>query len=176
MAAEVAKEGALLSDFLPNQLFGKSKFVHRNRLIAALCQATLIIESGFKSGSLITANFTRQYQRELFALPWLITSAKSQGCQKLTQSQQAQLLDSAEIVSQTLGWGRTLSGDLKLLPLDFEGKEQKVYDYLRSNGRQSPDSLAKNLEMIISESAVPLMQLEMKKHIRPSPGKYFEIR
>ena len=167
---------SLAIGFLPNQLFGKSKFVQRNRLIAALCQATLVIESGFKSGSLITANFTRQYQRELFALPWLITSAKSQGCQKLTQSQQAQLLDSAEIVSQTLGWERTLSGDLKLLPLDFEGKEQKVYDYLRSNGRQSPDSLAKNLEMIISESAVPLMQLEMKKHIRPSPGKYFEIR
>ena len=176
LAAEVTKEGALLSDFLPNQFFDKSKFVQRNRLIAGLCQATLVIESGLKSGSLITANFASQYQRELFALPGLITSAKSQGCHKLIQSQQAQLLDSAEIVAQTLGWGRALSGDQKLLPLDLEGKEQKVYDYLRSNGRQNLDSLAKNLEMSISEAAVLLMQLEMKKHIRPSPGKYFEIR
>ena len=177
LAAEVAKEGALLSDFLPNQLFGKSKFVQRNRLIAALCQATLVIESGFKSGSLITANFTSQYQRELFALPGLITSAKSQDCYKLIQSQQAQILDSAEIVAQTLGCGRTFSGDQKLLPLDLEGKEHKLYDYLRSNGRQNLDSLDKNLEMSISEAAVLLMQLEMKKHIRrPSPGKYFEIR
>ena len=94
----------------------------------------------------------------------------------MIQSQQAQLLDSAKIVGQTLGWGRTFSGDQKLLPLDLEGKEQKVYDYLWSNGRQNLDSLAKNLGMSISEVAVLLIQLEMKKHIHPSRGKYFEIR
>ena len=176
LAAEIAKEGALLSDFLPNQLFDKSKFVQRNRIIAGLCQATLVIESKVKGGSLITANFASQYQRELFALPGAISSVKSQGCHRLIQSQQAQLLDSAEIVAQTLGWGRAPTGNQKQLPLDLEGKEQHIYDYLRSNGRQNLDSLARNLQMSISEAAVLLMQLEMKKHIRPSPGKYFEVR
>lgn len=122
---------------------------------------------------MITANFASQYERELIALAGAISSAKSQGCHRLIQSQQAQLLDSTEIVAQSLGWGRALSGDQKQLPIDLEGKEQKVYDYLSYNAPQNLDSLAKNLEMSISEAVVLLMQLEMKKHIRPSSGKFF---
>lgn len=69
-----------------------------------LNEATLVIESGATGGSLITANFASQYDRKLFALPGPLHSAKSKGCHSLIQLQQAQLLDSIDIVVETLGW------------------------------------------------------------------------
>ncbi len=119
-------------------------------------------------GSLITANFASQYDRVLFALPGPVHSNKSKVCHSLIQSQQAQLLDSIAILVETLGWEETNKTAQQTLPLDLSEAEQKVYHFLLQQGKQ-------NLELSISETAILLMQLEMKKAVRPLPGKCFEV-
>lgn len=176
LAEQISQQGALVSDFIPQQGFERGHFVQRNRLIAGLCQATLVMESGITGGSLITANFASQYDRELFALPGPVHSDKSKGCHSLIQSQQAQLLDSIAILVETLGWEETNKTAQQTLPLDLSEAEQKVYHFLLQQGKQNLDFLAKNLELSISETAILLMQLEMKKAVRPLPGKCFEVR
>ena len=163
LAEKIRQQGALVSDFIPQQGFERGHFVQRNRLIAGLCQATLVIESGATGGSLITANFASQYDRELFALPGPVHSAKSKGCHSLIQLQQAQLLDSIDIVVETLGWGNTKKTTQQSLPLDLSEAEEKVYFFLLQKGKQDLDFLAKSLALTISETAILLMQLEMKK-------------
>jgi len=101
---KIRQQGALISDFFHNRV---------------LNQATLVIESGATGGSLITSNFASQYERELFALPGPVQSAKSKGCHSLVQLQQAQLLDPIDIVVEILGWGNTKRTTQQSLPLDL---------------------------------------------------------
>ena len=90
--------------------------------------------------------------------------------------QQAQLLDSIDIVVETLGWGNTKKTTQQSLPLDLSEAEEKVYFFLLQKGKQDLDFLAKSLALTISETAILLMQLEMKKAVRHLPGKCFEVR
>jgi len=104
-----------------------------------------------------------------------VHSAKSKGCHSLIQLQQAQLLDSIDIVVETLGWGNTKRTRQQSLPLDLSQAEEKVYFFLQK-GKQDLDFLAKSLALTISETAILLMQLEIKKAVGPLPGKCFEVR
>jgi len=139
LAEQISQQGALVSDFIPQQDFERGHFIQRNRPIAGLCQATLVMESGIMGGSLITANFASQYDRELFDLPGPVHSNKSKGCHSLIQSQQEQLLDSIAILVETLGWEETNKTAQQSLPLDLSEAEQKVYHFLMQQGKQNLD-------------------------------------
>ena len=173
-ANKMLQHGALVSDFLAEQGFEKGNFVQRNRLIAGLSQATIVIESGRKGGSLITAQFAQQYDRDVFAIPGSIQSEKSQGCHTLIQQNRAILLDSTEILLASLGWAKKGQVIQRQLPLELPANEHQVYELLLQQGRTSLDTLSQKLNWRIAETAVVLMQLEMKKLVRPLPAKYFE--
>lgn len=174
LAVQVEKQGALVSDFLVQQGFERGHFVQRNRLIAGLSQATVVIETGRSGGSLLTAQFAYQYDRELFALPGPVQSEKSQGCHALIQQHKAILLDTIDVLVETLQWKQSSQPKQQSLPLDLLPKEQQLYALLLRLGRTHLDALAKQLAWSIAETAVVLMQLEMKKMVRPLPAKYFE--
>lgn len=176
LSVRIAQQGALVSDFIPTQGFERGHFIQRNRLIAGLCEATLVIETGEKGGSLITANFASQYDRELYALPGPIHSQQSRGCHALIQSRQAELIDSVEVLIESLGWAGLQNPKQIRIPLDLSPTGEKLYKRMLHNGKQSLDKLAKAEGLSISETAIVLMELEMKKVVRPLPGKYFELR
>ena len=91
-ASEIEKKGALVTDFLPGAVFNRANFPRRNRLIAGMAHANVVIESAVKGGSMNTADLAHQYGRELFAVPGRPSDLKSGGCHQLLFQQKAQLL------------------------------------------------------------------------------------
>lgn len=99
-AKTLMKKGVLLTDFLPETVFRRVNFPRRNRLIAGMSHATIVIESGEQVGSMNTANLAHQYGREIFAVPGRYSDLKSQGCHQLIVDQKAQLLsDASQLVN-----------------------------------------------------------------------------
>ena len=82
-ASDIEKQGALVTDFLPGAIFSRSNFPRRNRLIAGMAHATVVIESGVKGGSMNTVDLAHEYGRELFAVPGRPSDHKSVGCHQL---------------------------------------------------------------------------------------------
>jgi len=175
-ANAIAKQGLLASDFLPQTAFKKGNFPRRNRLIAGMAVATVVIESGIKGGSMNTANLAHSYGRELFAVPGRATDSRSMGCHELIVQQKAQLLSDPNHLVETLGWktNEKKSPLQQKLFVTLTPEEQKVVDLLNQHSKLHLDELALRLEKKVSSLSALLLQLEMKGVARALPGKYFE--
>src|SRR3954462_9138413 len=98
------EQGGLLTDFPSGTKPDKENFPMRNRIVAGLCDATIVIESGESGGSMITAEFANNYDREVFAVPGRVGDAYSAGCHKLIKKHKAALIESAADVFACMGW------------------------------------------------------------------------
>lgn len=107
IAMRILKQGALLSDFHSTVKPERNNFLRRNRIIAGLSEATLVIESGEKGGALITAEIASSYNREVFAVPGRATDTYSKGCNRLIQRNIAALVESASDIENLLNWEST---------------------------------------------------------------------
>ncbi len=175
--AKMEKHGGFLTEFWSNSNPDKENFVKRNRIVAGMSEATIVIESAEKGGSLITANMANDYNRDVFAVPGRTTDKYSQGCNDLIKTQRANLITSAADLVYCLNWSlevkETKSIQKQLfVTLDFE--EQKIYDYLQKNGKQSLDIVALECDFPIFRISSILLNMELKGIIRPLPGKLFE--
>jgi DNA processing protein len=173
----IREQGCLMTDFLPNAVFRRENFPQRNRIIAGMAHATVVIESGVSGGSRNTANLAHHYGRELFAVPGRPTDAKSEGCHQLILQQKAQLLTDPEQLIDALAWKRDSplnSSIQKTLFYELDENEQKLYDVLSQRTKAPLDELAMALGWKISVTAAQLIQMEMKGLIRALPGKQFE--
>ncbi len=172
----IAKQGCILTDFLPNATFRKENFPRRNRLIAGLAHATVVIESAVSGGSMNTANLAHRYGRELFAVPGRPTDIKSGGCHQLIVQQKAQLLTDPNQLITELGWrvSSQKPGIQKALFQSLDLEEQKIYAVLLKKVKIPLDEIALELGWKISTTASLLIQMEMKGLVRALPGKQFE--
>ncbi len=175
-AAQMEQNGGFVTEFWSNSEPVPQNFVRRNRIVAGLSEATIVIESADKGGSLITANMAGDYNREVFAVPGRTGDKYSQGCNNLIKSQRAQLITGAEDLIYLLNW------DLKQVPpvqkqlfVAMDENEQKVYDFLLTGGRELLDSIALECNFPVSQLSGILLQMELKGVIRPLPGKQFEV-
>ncbi len=100
----ICKQGGLVTDFLPDAPFRKENFPRRNRLIAGMAHATVVIESGVSGGSMNTADLAHRYGRELFAVPGRPLDLKSSGCHQLITQNKAQLLSDPNQLIEALAW------------------------------------------------------------------------
>jgi DNA processing protein len=144
--------------------------------VAGISEATIVIESAEKGGSLITANRAFDYNRDVFAVPGRVSDNYSQGCLQLIQSQKAQLLSSAADLVYHLNWelNSPPKAVQKQLFVELNSEEQMVYDYLLANGKEELDYIAMACELPIFKLSGLLLTLELKGVIRPLPGKLFE--
>jgi DNA processing protein len=175
--AAMEQNGGFFTEFWSTSNPDNENFVKRNRIVAGLSEATIIIESADKGGSLITANVANDYNRDVFAVPGRITDKYSMGCNNLIKSQRANLLTSAADLVYMLNWEleeKKLKPVQKQLFVMLEPDEQKVYDYLQKNGKELMDIIALNCEMPIYRLSSLLLTMELKGIIRPLPGKLFE--
>ena len=174
--SEIEQQGGLLTDFTQKEPFEKMNFPRRNRIIAGMAHATVVVESDFRGGSMNTANLAHQYGRELFAVPGRITDSKSRGCHQLILQQKAQLLTQTEHFLTEMGWKKETqkTTQKKLFP-SLTKEEQQVYECLQKTEKESLDKLAIQLNFPVSRTAGILMFLEMKGVVQPLPGKYFEV-
>ncbi len=175
--AKMEENGGFMTEFWSTSNPDKENFVKRNRIVAGLSEATIIIESADKGGSLITANIANDYNRDVFAVPGRITDKYSMGCNNLIKSQRANVLTDAADLIYMLNWQleeEKKKPVQKQLFVVLENDEQKVYDYLQKNGKELMDVIALQCKMPIFKISSLLLNMELKGVIRPLPGKLFE--
>ncbi len=174
--AKVEQKGGFITEFWSSSNPDKENFVRRNRIVAGISEATIVIESAERGGSLITANIANDYNRDVFAVPGRITDKYSQGCNNLIKTQKANLLTSAADLVYILNWDieNKVKPIQKQLFITLEPEEQKVYDYLLKNGKELMDIIALRCDFPIYKISGMLLNMELKGVIRPLPGKLFE--
>ncbi|MGL2965354.1 DNA-processing protein DprA [Flavobacterium sp. XGLA_31] len=175
--AKMEENGGFLTEFWSNSNPDKENFVKRNRIVAGISEATVVIESAEKGGSLITANIANDYSRDVFAVPGRTSDKYSQGCNDLIKTQRANLLTSAADLVYCLNWELETNKTKpiqKQLFVSLDLEEQSVYDYLQKNGKQLLDVIALECGFPIFKISSLLLNMELKGVIRPLPGKMFE--
>lgn len=178
--AKMEQNGGFMTEFWSNSNPEKENFVKRNRIVAGMSEATIVIESAEKGGSLITANLANDYNRDVFAVPGRTSDKLSQGCNNLIKTQRANLLTSAADILYILNWEILSQAQnekkaiQKQLFVTLENDEQKIYDYLLKNGKQLLDIIALECDFPVFKISSVLLNMELKGVIRPLPGKLFE--
>jgi DNA processing protein len=174
--AKVEQNGGFMTEFWSSSNPEKENFVRRNRIVAGISEATIVIESAERGGSLITANIANDYNRDVFAVPGRTTDKYSAGCNNLIKTQKANLLTSAADLVYILNWDIESRAKpvQKQLFVTLENDEQKVYDYLLKNGKELMDIIALRCDFPIYKISGMLLNMELKGVIRPLPGKLFE--
>ena len=175
---DMEKNGGFFTDFWSSDKFDKNNFLKRNRVIAGLSEATIVIESAEKGGSLVTADIANSYNRDVFAVPGRTTDSQSIGCNNLIKQQKAHMLTTALDVPYILNW--KLENDKKpaiqkQLFVELDETEKVIYNYLKEHDKQQLDIIAINCNMPIFKIASVLLTMELKGVIRPLPGKLFEV-
>ena len=175
--AGVEENGGFLTDFWSTDVFDRNNFLKRNRIIAGLSEATVVIESAEKGGSLVTADIANSYNREVFAVPGRPSDMQSKGCNMLLKSQQAHVLTSAADIAYILNWypQNDLKPVQKQLFVELEEEEEVLYSYLKDKGKEQLDLIALNLSIPTFKAATLLLNMELKGVVRPLPGKLFEV-
>jgi DNA processing protein len=187
IAREMIQQGGLLTEFRSDTKPDKHNFPIRNRIVAGMADATIVIETGIKGGSMITAELANGYNKDVFAFPGKTTDSKSMGSNYLIKSNKAALLTDAQQLSEWMGWtsrpqsvsGSRQSGDLKStqkeLFVELTDSEIKIIDMLKEKQSMHIDDL--NIKSNISTSAVAaaILNLELQGIISSLPGKIYVL-
>jgi DNA processing protein len=179
VADKMIHNGGLLTDFPSGTIPDRENFPKRNRIVAGLADATIVVEASIKGGALITAEIANTYNRDVFAFPGRISDEFSEGCNFLIRNNKAALLTSGADVAYILGWEKP--GDNKpkaqlTLPIDLTVPERLIMDMIKQNaGMLGIDDLAFKTSLPLSQLAMNLLNLEMQGHIQSLPGKTYTI-
>ena len=175
--SEIHKNGGFLTDFWHNDQPQRENFLKRNRIVAGMSEATIIIESAEKGGSLVTADIANSYSRDVFAVPGRSTDLYSKGCNDLIKNNKAAILTSGKDLIDMLNWESPKSEKKsiqKQLFVELTENEQLLYDFLTQNGKELLDLISLNCKLPIHQTTSLLFNLEMKGMVKPLPGKLYE--
>lgn len=176
--ASMEENGGFMTDFWSDASFVPQNFLRRNRIIAGMSQATIVIESADKGGSLVTAQIANSYNRDVFAVPGRTTDAMSKGCNMLIKTQQAHVITSVADLVYLLNWETPNTPKKVIQPQLFQNltaEEQKVVDFLKDNNKQDLDNIALHCKIPTYKLASLLLQMELKGITQPLPGKMFSL-
>lgn len=174
---DVEKNGGFYTEFWSTSQPEREHFLKRNRIIAGMSEATVVVESAEKGGSLVTADIANSYNRDVFAVPGRTKDRYSVGCNNLIKQQKAHMMTSAADLIYLLNWDipeKKAQSVQKLLFIELDDTEQSIYDYLLKDGKQLMDTIALERQLPIYKVSSTLLNMEMKGVIRPLPGKLFE--
>jgi len=178
-AEKMVLNGALLSEYPSGTIPDKENFPQRNRIVAGMADATVVIEAGVKGGALITAEIANSYNRDVFAFPGRVGDDYSEGCNFIIRNNKAQLLTCAADLAYSLGWEKVNEAkpvEQFMLPIDLSRDEQMIFDILRQNsGPVAIDDLTIKTNLPTSALAMNLLNMEMQGYIRSMPGKIYSL-
>ena len=168
---------ALVSDYPPGTGAVASNFIRRNRIIAGLADAVILIESKRRGGGLITMDFAADYGRAAYALPGRLEDPCSEGCNNLIRRNKAALLMQPSEVADSLRWRESHNGKpdspALTLPLDLTEQERKVYEEIVSNDAPDADTLMLLTGFSVPELSAILLSLECKSVVRCVAGQRY---
>jgi DNA processing protein len=169
------EHGALVTDFPSHTIPDKSNFVKRNRVIAGISDATLVVESALQGGALITADIANSYNRDVLAIPGRTTDSCSRGTNFFIKTNRAALVESTEDILSYLGWAPEKKKEAVQISLfnDLLPDEVVLLKVLREKGDTPIDLLALNAQFPVSRVSATLLSLEFKGLVRCLPGKVF---
>jgi DNA processing protein len=179
-AVKMVENGMLLTEYMSGTNPDRQNFVQRNRIIAGLCDATVVVESASKGGALITAEQANDYNRDVFAFPGRVNDEWSAGCNALIKANKASLIESADDMLRFMNWEKqNVSNQTNIqttLFLDLTDEDQNIVSLLRqfADGIQL-NELAIKLEMPVSKVSAMLLELEFKGILKCLPGSVYKI-
>lgn len=174
----VETTGGLLTEFRSGTIPDKQNFPKRNRIVAGICDAIVVIESGLKGGSLITAELANGYNREVFALPGKTTDPKSEGCNYLIQQNKASLLTSGSQLLEQMNWSsakKVAPKKQRELFIELTADEKNIVTLLQQADGLGIDQLYLKSGLGSGAVAAALLSLEMQAVVACLPGKIFKL-
>ncbi len=178
-AQQMIENGGLLSDYPSGTKMNPDYFPARNRIVAGISDAIIVVEAAKKGGALITANISNTYNRDVFAVPGRLGDSYSEGTNWLIKTNKAALLQSAEDLKYILGWEEQGSADAQQqtqLFVELEGVEKQVYEMLRDHpSGMEIDLLCQRASKPMGKILPHLMKLEIKGLVKNLPGKVYKL-
>jgi DNA processing protein len=168
------ENGGLLTEYIPGTNPDRENFPMRNRIVAGMADATIVIESQRKGGSLITAELANDYNKDVFAYPGNVGVKNSEGCNYLIATDRAHLITSGNDLLQKMGWGNVPTKQTQLA-LELSVPEKKIYGFLEERRSGHVDEISILTETPVSMLHSILLQLELKGLIRSSGGNRYQI-
>ncbi len=178
LAKQMTEQGGLLTEFISNTNPDKQNFPKRNRIVAGMCDAVIVIESGKKGGSLITAELGNGYNKDVFAIPGRTNDAKSEGCNYLIKNNKAALINSADDLLEMMNWRPASRSSVKKqreLFIELSPDEKIVVDILQQQDNIKIDELYFKSGLSSSAVASALLMLEMQNIVLSLPGKVYKL-
>ncbi|MBK7121514.1 MAG: DNA-protecting protein DprA [Chitinophagaceae bacterium] len=178
LAKHITVQGGLLTEFISNTNPDKQNFPKRNRIVAGICDAVIVLESGKKGGSLITAELGNSYNKDAFAIPGRATDTKSEGCNYLIKNNKAALINDADDFLEMMNWKpmpKPTAKKQRELFIELSPDEKIIVDILQQHDSIQIDELYFKSGLSSSEVATALLMLEMQGVILSLPGKVYKL-
>ncbi len=179
VAEKMIRNGGVLTEFISKTNPDRENFPSRNRIVAGMTDATIVIESATKGGALITADIANSYNRDVFAVPGKIGEKYSEGCHELIRLNRAMLIESAEQVAEMLNWNDDASAKRENKQLKFfhelKSEEKILVNLLQQNTKMDIDTITIHSNMPMSKVSSTLLNLEFAGVLRSLPGKMYEL-
>ena len=177
LANQMLEHGGLLTEFTTNTRPDRENFPKRNRIVAGISDATIVVESGESGGSLITADIAFSYNRDVMAFPGNVDQEYSKGCHRLIKSNQASLIENADDILRLLGWQideKVNQNRQKQLFLNLNEVEQQIVKLLLNNPL-SAELISVKSSLPLSLVRTHLLNLELNGVVRISPGNEYTL-
>lgn len=179
LAREMIRSGgSLLTEFRSGTKPDRHNFPIRNRVVAGICDAVVVIETGQKGGSIITADLANSYNRDVFAIPGRINDPRSVGCNELIRRNKATLLTSARDLIEMMGWEAprtTVRHKQRELFPDLTGEERQVLEIIGSREAVHIDEINMRSGLSNSKVAAAILNLELRNVVLSLPGKLYQL-
>jgi len=177
-AAKMQELGGLLTDFSSATKIDPPNFIKRNRIIAGLSDATIVVESAEKGGALVTADIASSYNRDVFAFPGRAGDTYSRGCNQMIRNNGATLIEGIDDLEYFMGWDNNTKDKVVQTSLfvDLNDEEQKIVDLLQEEGELFIDQISAQMKLPVSKISTILLNLEFKNVLDALPGKIYRLR
>jgi DNA processing protein len=178
LAKQMITNGGLLTEFRSQTKPDRQNFPSRNRIVAGISDAVIVVESGIKGGSLITAELGNSYNKDVFAFPGRANDTKSEGCNFLIKNNKAALVTCAKDILENMGWQKqkTISAKKQReLFIELTADEKIVVTILQSQEQVHIDELYLKSKLSSSAVAQALLMLEMQGVVASLPGKIYKM-
>jgi DNA processing protein len=175
-AAKMISQGGLLTEFISDTNPDKENFPKRNRIVAGMVDAVIVVESGEKGGSLITAEIANSYNKDVFAFPGRTIDLGSMGCNHLIRTHRANLITSGLDFIEFMNWDPNIKKKKSIqaeLFLSLEGREKELYELILAREPVAIDDLIVQSGQKSSEVSAQLFSLEMRGLVAIRPGKLY---
>lgn len=178
MAAKMLTQGGLLSEFISGTKPDRENFPRRNRIIAGLCDAVVVVEAAQKGGALITADIANSYNRDVFAIPGRVGDPFSEGTNYLIRTNRAALIQKPEDIEYLMGWRRereNVPAVQRKIFIEMSEEEEQIMAMVTERGQIGIDEISIGTGLAMSKVSASLLNLEFEGVVKCLPGKLYTL-